>query len=171
MRWRWRWRFLALALAICECPFWRFFFSFWRFGALAILAKKKKAVEEYFKPSSVGSHPNKRNGVQEEVMCKVGFGCAASHQKTQRMLFIRELDRKLKKADPGFRHLSPPRRTGSSFIMHTSMRHGPCKNPIDRRLFGQSTPHRHGENSSQHRNSGTDLSHASLLGELCANFG
>ena len=83
-----------MALAICECPFWRFFFSFWRFGALAILAKKKKAVEEFFKPASVGSHPNKRNGVQEEVMCKVGFGCAVPGQKIQRMLFIRELDRK-----------------------------------------------------------------------------
>ena len=83
--------------------------SIWRSGDSG---EKKKAVEEFFKPASVGSHPNKRNGVQEEVMCKVGFGCAASHQKTQRMLFIRELDRKLKKADPGFRHLLPPRRTG-----------------------------------------------------------
>ena len=92
--WRWRWRYVSVHSG-------DFFFHSGDLRSGDYKKKNSKAVGEFLKLRPLALIQTNAMRVQEEVMHKVGFGCAVSGQKNLRMLFIRELDRKRGSADPG----------------------------------------------------------------------
>ena len=92
--WRWRWRYVSVHSG-------DFFFHSGDLSSGDYKKKNSKAVEEFLELRPLAPIQTNAMCVQKEVMHKVGFGCGASGQKNQRMLLIRELDRKRGSADLG----------------------------------------------------------------------